>query len=85
MDRNPAVHDSIPRQSVPFRANRAAALMLAIAFAASTAAGEVHRKHSEPKIVVIWDSAALQGVRDSHIGPPMVARARIPIGLAMLR
>jgi hypothetical protein len=49
--------------------------MLAIAFAASTAAGEEHRKHSEPTIVVIWDSAALQGVRDSHLGPPMVARA----------
>jgi hypothetical protein len=26
-------------------------------------------------VVVRWDSAALQGVRDSHLGPPMVARA----------
>jgi len=28
-----------------------------------------------PTIVVQWNSAALQGVRDSKIGPPMVARA----------
>ena len=26
-------------------------------------------------VVVQWDAAALQGVRDSRIGPPMVARA----------
>src|SRR5437667_10065615 len=26
-------------------------------------------------VVVRWDAAALQGVRDSRIGPPMVARA----------
>jgi hypothetical protein len=29
----------------------------------------------EPTIVVQWNSATLQGVRDSKIGPPMVARA----------
>ena len=28
-----------------------------------------------PNIVIAWDNAALQGVRDSKIGPPMVARA----------
>src|SRR5258708_10843276 len=28
-----------------------------------------------PNIVIEWDNAALQGVRDSKIGPPMVARA----------
>ncbi|MBV9183061.1 MAG: phosphoesterase [Acidobacteria bacterium] len=28
-----------------------------------------------PNVVVEWNSAALQGVRDSKIGPPMVARA----------
>src|SRR5437588_7432884 len=28
-----------------------------------------------PTIVVQWNNAALQGVRDSKIGPPMVARA----------
>jgi hypothetical protein len=28
-----------------------------------------------PTIVVQWNKAALQGVRDSKIGPPMVARA----------
>jgi PAP2 superfamily len=30
---------------------------------------------SEPNIVVQWNNAALQGVRDSKLGPPMVARA----------
>ena len=29
----------------------------------------------KPNIVIQWNSAALQGVRDSKIGPPMVARA----------
>ncbi|TMD49848.1 MAG: hypothetical protein E6I86_02605 [Chloroflexi bacterium] len=26
-------------------------------------------------VVVLWNEAALQGVRDSKLGPPMVARA----------
>ncbi|MEA2263838.1 MAG: hypothetical protein QOJ51_6663, partial [Acidobacteriaceae bacterium] len=30
---------------------------------------------STPTIVVQWNNAALQGVRDSKLGPPMVARA----------
>ena len=75
MNRDLTIHNSIPQQSIFFRATRAAALMLVMLFAAATAGGEEHRKHSEPTVVVIWDSAALQGVRDSHIGPPMVARA----------
>src|SRR5467141_2341778 len=28
-----------------------------------------------PSIVIQWNNAALQGVRDSKLGPPMVARA----------
>src|SRR5215472_7816153 len=28
-----------------------------------------------PNVVIQWNNAALQGVRDSRIGPPMVARA----------
>jgi hypothetical protein len=31
--------------------------------------------HSTDSIVVRWNQAALQGVRDSRLGPPMVARA----------
>src|SRR5437879_8195205 len=31
--------------------------------------------HSGESIVVRWNEAALQGVRDSKLGPPMVARA----------
>src|SRR5439155_19411358 len=30
---------------------------------------------SGDSIVLLWDEAALQGVRDSKLGPPMVARA----------
>src|SRR6266403_5512715 len=29
----------------------------------------------KPNVVVQWNQAALQGVRDSKLGPPMVARA----------
>ena len=29
----------------------------------------------QPNVVIQWNNAALQGVRDSKIGPPMVARA----------
>src|SRR5690242_8379033 len=30
---------------------------------------------TDPNVVVQWNQAALQGVRDSTLGPPMVARA----------
>jgi hypothetical protein len=33
------------------------------------------KAQSTPTIVVQWNNAALQGVRDSKLGPPMVARA----------
>jgi hypothetical protein len=46
--------------------------------AAAAAHAEERRKHSEPTVVVIWDSAALQAVRDTQLGPPM---ASIPIRL----
>jgi hypothetical protein len=29
----------------------------------------------EPNVVIQWNQAALQGVRDGTLGPPMVARA----------
>src|SRR5439155_20757526 len=29
----------------------------------------------DESVVVLWNKAALQGVRDSKLGPPMVARA----------
>ena len=29
----------------------------------------------EPNVVIQWNKAALQGVRDGTLGPPMVARA----------
>jgi hypothetical protein len=35
----------------------------------------VWAEHLTPNMVVRWNQAALQGVRDSKLGPPMVARA----------
>jgi hypothetical protein len=75
MNRDLTIHNSILQQGIPFRATRAAALVLVTIFAAVTARGEEHRKHSEPTVVVIWDSAALQAVRNTRLGPPMVSRA----------
>lgn len=75
MNRDLTIHNFIPQQSIYFHAVRAAALMLVMVFVAAIARGEEHRRHSEPTIVVIWDSAALQAVRDTRVGPPMVSRA----------
>lgn len=36
--------------------------------------GVVGQSSVSDNVVVQWDAAALQGVRDSRIGPPMVAR-----------
>ena len=36
---------------------------------------EVAIRDAAPSIVIQWNNAALQGVRDSKLGPPMVARA----------
>ena len=72
------MRNAIPQRNISFCATRAAALMLVMVFTAATAHGKEHPERSEPAeptVVVIWDSAALQGVRDSRIGPPMVARA----------
>ena len=38
------------------------------------ARGLDRRKHQD-NIVIVWNEAALQGVRDAKLGPPMVARA----------
>ncbi len=38
-------------------------------------AGAIPGFAQSPNVVVQWNTAALQGVRDSKIGPPMVARA----------
>jgi hypothetical protein len=35
----------------------------------------VRSQESSPNVVIQWNQAALQGVRDSKLGPPMVARA----------
>src|SRR5216684_5379700 len=47
-----------------------------VAFAvASLALSGVPLFGQTPDVVVQWNNAALQGVRDSKLGPPMVARA----------
>jgi hypothetical protein len=42
MNRDLTIHNSSPQQSIPFRATRAAALMLVMVFASATAGGEEH-------------------------------------------
>jgi len=37
--------------------------------------GVVGQSSVSDNVVVRWDAAAVQGVRDSRLGPPMVARA----------
>jgi hypothetical protein len=39
------------------------------------ASGAHGRDPSQPNVVVQWNKAALQGVRDAKLGVPMVARA----------
>ncbi|GAC1358591.1 MAG: hypothetical protein NVSMB3_05670 [Acidobacteriaceae bacterium] len=36
---------------------------------------QLHSQAAQPNIVIRWNSAVLQGVRDSKLGPPMVSRA----------
>jgi hypothetical protein len=43
--------------------------------AADLLGGVRARPSSEESVVIVWNKAALQGVRDSKLGPPMVARA----------
>ena len=50
--------------------------ILFVILSAVSYARVVDRTEQEtPNIVIEWDNAALQGVRDSKLGPPMVARA----------
>ena len=50
--------------------------LLAPSFAKANAAGQRALSVSQaPSLVIRWNNAALQGVRDSKIGPPMVSRA----------
>src|SRR3954469_21399036 len=54
----------------------AAALFVFVPCLPTASGGQHGRNISEtPNIVVRWNSAVLQGVRDSKLGPPMVARA----------
>src|SRR2546427_418934 len=48
---------------------------LALARGPSLVAGPKEKAESGDSVVVQWNAAALQGVRDSKLGPPMVARA----------
>src|SRR5207244_8793625 len=59
---------SASRRSVYFRCLLAIAVLI-------WPVGVVGQSSVSDNVVVQWDAAALQGVRDSRIGPPMVARA----------
>jgi hypothetical protein len=50
-------------------------ILLAIAWPVSYAQVVDTSAPKTPNVVIQWDNAALQGVRDSKLGPPMVARA----------
>jgi len=72
---------NLPRQAMSRRRFLAAAgaggallLMPAVPETAS-AAGRVGAARPVDSVVVDWNEAFLQGVRDSRLGPPMVARA----------
>ena len=67
-----------------FRKMRLALLFICTAFTSFSAMAQSSTPHTEhgaatrnakPSVVIQWNDAALQGVRDSKIGPPMVARA----------
>src|SRR6266516_7731457 len=59
---------SEPKHSVCFRCLFAIAVLI-------MPIGVVGQSSVSDNVVVRWDAAALQAVRDSRIGPPMVARA----------
>jgi hypothetical protein len=48
---------------------------IACGFSAIILIGAVSSYAADPNVVVQWNRAVLQGVRDSTLGPPMVARA----------
>src|SRR5882762_4784252 len=51
------------------------ALLVSTSAVAQSSRSERASRNAKPSVVIQWNDAALQGVRDSKIGPPMVARA----------
>jgi hypothetical protein len=81
-DRSPRVYGSPVEQVMSRRRFLAAAgagytLLLPglSASAAAAAAGRRSTTRPSDSVVLLWNEAFLQGVRDSKLGPPMVARA----------
>jgi len=61
----------MPNPRTPrFRYRMAVAVALVILGTCATSAFA-----QSPNVVIQWNNAVLQGVRDSQLGPPMVARA----------
>ena len=50
-------------------------LCVAIMFVAAAGAANSTNSNAAPNVVIQWNNAALQGDRDSTVGPPMIARA----------
>jgi len=64
----------------------AAAAVLAVSIVSSTGCNEPSTAPERPRprtVVVQWDDAALQAVRQTRLGPPMVARALAIVHTAM--
>src|ERR1700758_1954709 len=61
--------------TVDFRITRARAVAVAACVFIFVAGVLPAAPQTPSNIVIQWNDAALQGVRDSKIGPPMVARA----------
>ena len=69
---------SSPRSALQRRRPRVSGLALALIAGVSVAlcpTAAWSENDVTPNVVIQWNNAALQGVRDSKLGPPMVARA----------
>src|SRR3981189_2483626 len=64
-----------PLQEVRLQVRGFAQVLITVSVVALFPALAWPEEHHTPSIVIQWNNAALQGVRDSKLGPPMVARA----------
>src|SRR5207245_6557334 len=73
----PPAATALSRREFLVRAGVGAAALFVSPAPLSGLVGEVlqPRPHADDSVVVRWNQAALQGVRASKLGPPMVARA----------
>src|SRR5258708_22459230 len=63
------------RREIRWRVSRLALVLMTVAFVVLSARLAWSHDVVTPNVAIQWNQAALQGVRDSKLGPPMVARA----------